>query len=372
MPYCINDPKKKYKGDEPSPKGLGYCAHTEELGTIKTGLDGNKWIISSTTKGIKRWIKSKKLNNPNKKENIPNNIPNKLIKIYSPSESLKEKWWDDSDKCDCSKFVSYKRNKGRKFGINHKDIHGLEFEKGKLYKFISFNNFAKKAINIDQEAWIKYKLDEYIIKRDFCGTKKKLTKDNPIYKKINHIGYKKYFTNNYQSENYLVYVKKEKDPVYVYRLPFNEYMSEIYFPENEYGVNKEWAYIQLLVKVIPEKIFIGTCPKNLKNWNCNGQDGSTILLKINKLNYIYIGPDVFTFTAKSEIIDFISLVPNKSAHPSPYAVDVDNNFYLMEYGFYSNKNTKVFNDIYDPYRYYDENEDDFKKIDNLKTVSYYD
>ena len=78
--------------------------------------------------------------------------------------------------------------------MNHKDIHGLEFEKGKIYKFISYNNFAKKAINIDQEAWIKYKLDESIIKRDFCSTKKKLTKDNPIYKKINHIGYKKYFT----------------------------------------------------------------------------------------------------------------------------------------------------------------------------------
>ena len=51
MPKCINDPKKSYKGDEPSPKGLGYCAHTENIGTIKSGLDGNKWIISSTTKG---------------------------------------------------------------------------------------------------------------------------------------------------------------------------------------------------------------------------------------------------------------------------------------------------------------------------------
>lgn len=30
MPYCKNDPKKNYKGDEPSPKGLGYCAHSEK------------------------------------------------------------------------------------------------------------------------------------------------------------------------------------------------------------------------------------------------------------------------------------------------------------------------------------------------------
>ena len=230
MPKCINDPKKSYKGDEPSPKGLGYCAHTENIGTIKSGLDGNKWIISSTTKGVKRWVKCGKSdikNSTNEKESIKNifnktnkknNVPNKLIKIYSEKESLKEQWWNDSDKCDCSKFVSYKRNKSRKYGINYKDIHGLEFEKGKLYKFISYNNFAKKSINIDQEAWIKYELDEDKIKIYYCYNKKKLTKDNPIYKKINHIGYKKYFTDRNQCGNYLVYVKKEKDQVYVYRI----------------------------------------------------------------------------------------------------------------------------------------------------------
>jgi hypothetical protein len=106
------------------------------------------------------------------KKNKKNNISDKLIKIYSEKESLKEQWWDDSDKCDCSKFVSYKRNKGRKFGINFKDIHSLEFEKGKLYKFISYNNFAKKQINIDPEDWIKYELPHDIKEADFCGTKK--------------------------------------------------------------------------------------------------------------------------------------------------------------------------------------------------------
>jgi hypothetical protein len=366
MPQCINDPKKSYKGNEPSPKGLGYCAHTEEIGTIKNGLNGNKWIISSTAKGIKRWIK---YNVKNKKED-----KNKLIKIYSEKESLKEQWWNDSDKCDCSKFVSYKRNKGRKFGFNYKDIHGLEFEKGKLYKFISYNNFTKKPINIDPEAWVKYELNTDEIKNYYCGNKKKLTKDNPIYKKINHRGYKKYFTDGNQCGNYLVYVKKEKDPVYIYRIPLE--FGERYFPENEYGKNKEWAYIQLVAKVIPEKIFIGKCPYNLKNWNCKGKDGSSILLKINKLNYICIGPDVFTFTAQSEIIDFVSLTPPNSDWPYPYAVDVDNNFYLMLHNVYGNKNKnknkKILNDIYNPYRYYDENKDDFKEFDNLKKISYYD
>jgi hypothetical protein len=31
MPACKNDPTKKYKGDEPSPKGVGHCAHAEKV-----------------------------------------------------------------------------------------------------------------------------------------------------------------------------------------------------------------------------------------------------------------------------------------------------------------------------------------------------
>ena len=57
MPFCKNDPKKSYKGDEPSPKGLGYCAHEEKVGVTKKGKDGNIWKIEATSKGVKRWVK---------------------------------------------------------------------------------------------------------------------------------------------------------------------------------------------------------------------------------------------------------------------------------------------------------------------------
>jgi len=59
MPLCKNDPKKSYKGNEPSPKGLGYCAHAEKLGVSKKGKDGNIWKIETTSKGVKRWVKQK-------------------------------------------------------------------------------------------------------------------------------------------------------------------------------------------------------------------------------------------------------------------------------------------------------------------------
>jgi hypothetical protein len=56
MPLCIKDKTRSYKGNEPSPKGFGFCAHSESIGTIKNGLDGNLWIVVNTASKKKRWI----------------------------------------------------------------------------------------------------------------------------------------------------------------------------------------------------------------------------------------------------------------------------------------------------------------------------
>jgi len=63
MPKCKNDPDSNYIGNEPSPKGLGFCAHAEKVNTIKKGRDGNIWIIKSNN-NIKKWFK----HNDNKKK----------------------------------------------------------------------------------------------------------------------------------------------------------------------------------------------------------------------------------------------------------------------------------------------------------------
>ena len=55
MPKCLNDPSKTYRGNEPSPKGLGYCAHGEDIGCIKKGLNENQWIVVELSNGTKRW-----------------------------------------------------------------------------------------------------------------------------------------------------------------------------------------------------------------------------------------------------------------------------------------------------------------------------
>lgn len=55
---CNCDKNKKIKGTEPSPKGLGYCAHCTPLNVMMRGKDGKLWENRKYTKG-KRWIRIK-------------------------------------------------------------------------------------------------------------------------------------------------------------------------------------------------------------------------------------------------------------------------------------------------------------------------
>lgn len=80
MPECKKDPTKKYKGTEPSPKGRGFCAHSEDIGKKMKGLDGNMWEIKATTAGVKRWVKcsvDKKSSSKNKKPKNLSSEPKK-------------------------------------------------------------------------------------------------------------------------------------------------------------------------------------------------------------------------------------------------------------------------------------------------------
>ena len=82
MPKCKNDPTRSFKGTEPSPKGLGWCAHSMKVGAVKKGNDGNKWIIKQVKNGSKRWMKvkvNKKVNKIKSENNEIKNTNKKLI-----------------------------------------------------------------------------------------------------------------------------------------------------------------------------------------------------------------------------------------------------------------------------------------------------
>ena len=88
MPKCKNDPKKNYNGDEPSPKGLGYCAGSMKLGTKMEGNDGTVWIVKETSKGVKRWERNVSMTSKTSSEWIKKNILVKDLKKRLKEEDV--------------------------------------------------------------------------------------------------------------------------------------------------------------------------------------------------------------------------------------------------------------------------------------------
>lgn len=119
MPICKNNSKKTYKGNEPSPKGLGFCASSEKEGTKMKGLDGNIWIKKSG-----KWIKH---------ESSIDYSKLLLKKLY--------KWW---------------------FNLSTGNI--IIIKKDKSIKFIKSNLKTTKAkIQDINEQWDKFNKDPEVI-----------------------------------------------------------------------------------------------------------------------------------------------------------------------------------------------------------------
>lgn len=117
------------------------------------------------------------------------------------------------------------------------------------------------------------------------------------------------------------------------------------------GVNDYTTVPFLILK--PLRVFIGKSPLNKMTKFSGGYgtdfDGNSILIKLNDNKYIYIGDNIFEFTPLSPIKKYISHVGNNCV-PYPYAVDENDNYYLMlENVIVSNIPIK---NIDNPYKYY--------------------
>ena len=67
MPKCVDDPSRYYKGDEPSPKGYGYCAHARREGERMQGTNGGQWIVKRRSTGSLYWAADKGNNSKSEK-----------------------------------------------------------------------------------------------------------------------------------------------------------------------------------------------------------------------------------------------------------------------------------------------------------------
>ena len=89
MPPCKNDRGRRFIGNEPSPKGFGFCAHAENIGTIQKGQDGMPWIVKKYK--VHRWVKVVVKNDKTPKETPKQKVPAKATANKSPKNTSLKK-----------------------------------------------------------------------------------------------------------------------------------------------------------------------------------------------------------------------------------------------------------------------------------------
>lgn len=163
MPICKNNLKKSYTGNEPSPKGLGFCASGEKNGVEMKGKDGNMWIKSND-----KWVKKS-----------DNKLEKKLLfkKLYN--------WWKKL--ADGNIIIIYKDNSSKLIKSTMKTTKAQSTDI--LKKWEEFNNDTdiKAIIWSAQSTDVIDNFIEYLIKKSI---NKLQIKNLPAYLIEN---YKKYF-----------------------------------------------------------------------------------------------------------------------------------------------------------------------------------
>ena len=120
---CLNDASKTYTGNEPSPKGRGFCAHAERVGTVMKGTDNSMWKVQLIKNKTKRWIRVKSITKKKKNEE------KRTVKIQLKHE-LKEK---------TDKYLKLKKEITIKMTDLKNTLNQLEKDKKSLKK-----NYEKK------------------------------------------------------------------------------------------------------------------------------------------------------------------------------------------------------------------------------------
>lgn len=116
-------------------------------------------------------------------------------------------------------------------------------------------------------------------------------------------------------------------------------------------------YDKLVFETDFTDIFIGLHPKNLKIYSEDfdkNYEGNSILAEIDEKTYVFIGMNIFKFNSINKINYYLSVVGN-NCFPYPYAIDDNNNIYLMienKIMILENDTFEYIKEIGDPYMFH--------------------
>lgn len=377
MPFCKNNNSKIYDGNEPSPKGLGYCASSENVGKKMKGKDGNIWKVKKISTGIRRWVKEKSKNNTKKRSRTKTRTKTRTntkskrksrtrtktkskkmsrtrrrtktkskTKSKSKSKSKGKKIKKDSeskyldmDEIDCKKFVRYEKkisNSNSKLRSSYliKNLSGLENREGYLNLYKSLNIFERKETKIPKN-YKKKRVSSEFIKEYYCNSKlSSLNPDDEEIKKLSlkHKNDKIYFSHDNGDRPFRIVISGNN--VYIYRIPKDRFIiSDNWKKIDPYEEKLKSPYIENILTTKTKNIFIGKSLKCETTEMSHGSgkyfDGNSILLNIKNNEYIFIGTNIYSLQTDDKILRFFSPVGNNDV-PYPVAIGEKNVYFMLD------------------------------------------
>jgi hypothetical protein len=254
-------------------------------------------------------------------------------------------------KHDYSKFVRYEKRETMPSGdVIISYIEGLQYQKKYIYSHIDFNTFSEEETKIPNNYKKKGISKKWITEFKCDNTKTMLSKNNQMFKKISmlHSKYKKYFILNEGKTSYVVYVSK-KNQISIYKKSDKYYVNK----QSTKSANNLWMYTQLVSYYNCLKVFIG---KNSTKTSGSKFNGNSILVKIEKDTYVFIGHEIYTFSLRcgDHIVNYYSPVRNNKV-PYPVAVGKKCLYFMLDKTYISISSINNFNSIQDKenlYSYY--------------------
>ena len=322
--------KKKTKSkDRPSPSesATGFSE-----GTVKTGNDGNQWIIKETNKGIKRWVKHDDGDpRPKKKKTMRGGKCKRKRVRVNPDGEPNQDDIKHNERCEKS-MVQDNTWMLEEGGEDY--VKGVMGKKGKLViKEIKKSKKKKKTKSKDRpspsesatgfsEGTVKTGNDgnQWIITENKNGVKRWVKTET---KQVKHKG-KQYLTHDNGGRPFLVTIDGKH--VCIYRSKAKANML------NDFPAKEDYSEMVKEYKGVT-KIFIGKSSAKSKMAKFSGGhgskfDGNTILIEISPKRYCHIGCDVFEFSTKDSIQKYDSPVGNNDV-PYPLAYGTEYLYFLI-------------------------------------------
>ncbi len=158
MPKCLNDATKTYTGKEENPKGLGFSASGEKVGTVMKGKDGKDYKVHETKTCLK-WVLVEPEKTPKTKSNKPKE---ETPSIMDEEPEMKSEYGYDSEFIYSDAFLKEKEYKGylnlferiKKFNPSYLELHENNFAKFFFENLMNLSNVEEMKHFFYEEVFI--------------------------------------------------------------------------------------------------------------------------------------------------------------------------------------------------------------------------